>query len=171
MDLLERWADVDGKFRIRNDKHLAWITLANDKAVSDEVDNLARECGGLLEHYQESKNIVGQEFRSSAGRWWAELSTEFLTEHLSLEFYGRDVRFIAEPAKRSIELLKSLGYVFTAKEYTQPLPKADVRKLYNNISERTLTAWLKIPGKIPHTDNQKRTIRLELSEYKRLNGS
>lgn len=32
-----------------------------------------------------------------------------------------------------------------------------------------LSEWLK-SGKIPHIDNEKRTVRLELSEYQRLTG-
>ena len=66
-----------------------------------------------------------------------------------------------------IELLdRSIRYVAVQPKYTEPLFKSVVRKLYG-ISERQFLVWLKT-GKIPHIDNQKRTIRLELSEYQRI---
>ncbi len=81
---------------------------------------------------------------------------------------------VSQIPSRTLELLaRSIRYVSTKREgtptYTNPLPKGDVMKLYG-IRETTFKKWLK-SGKIPHIDNEKRTIRLELSEYKRLTGA
>ena len=70
-----------------------------------------------------------------------------------------------------LELLeRSIRFVEAKEEqshlYSVPLPKSEVRKWYR-LSERQFTEWLRI-GKIPCIENEKRTLRLLISEYERL---
>lgn len=70
-----------------------------------------------------------------------------------IELVDRSIRFVEAKAEQS-------------RLYTQPLPKGDVRTLYD-LSKRQFSEWLKL-DKIPCIDNEKRTLRLLLSEYERL---
>ena len=87
------------------------------------------------------------------GGWNPDGSEVEQSPNRVIELVDRSIRFVEAKAEQS-------------RLYTQPLPKGDVRTLYD-LSKRQFSEWLKL-DKIPCIDNEKRTLRLLLSEYERL---
>lgn len=106
MNLFRRWIDVDGRFEVSKDRRSEWIVFATTQEVEEEVFKLSDECGKLMVLKNQKQRFVSLE-----GEWWAELGQKMAPGLIipgDESGHFRDC--IVEPAKRSIELLISMGY-------------------------------------------------------------
>ena len=106
MDLFRRWSDVNGCFEVTKDRRSEWVVYATTQEIQAEVFRLADECGKLMVFKNQKQRYV-----TLKGEWWAELAHKMapgLTVPGDQSGHFRDCIF--EPAKRSIELLFSIGF-------------------------------------------------------------
>lgn len=120
-----------------------------------QIDGMVSDVSSLLVIRAldaENPNLGIQTARPKSG-WNPDGSEVEQSPSRVLELLDRSIRFVEAKAEES-------------RLYTQPIPKSEVRTMYG-LSERQFSEWLKL-GKIPCIANEKRTLRLLVSEYERI---